>query len=314
MVFTLSGSQQRTQQILRQKALRAYFGMKKYVNTKNVPKSATFKLFDSLIVPVATKRMSNAAVYGDTGRIPLVLSNLKQFVNFFNRLSLLDRNDSNNIARHAFAEQKQLKLPWYTAVQSQLDPRMEYVEEHKTRILPNALLCEKNGQIWFSEAWKNERQLNKKLKFYCSLKENLGFEPYIKQCSHKTSEAIEKLRISSHGLNIEAGRYGAKYQSKHNRCCPTCTDLETLELILELPGEHNPIIEDELHVLKECPLYEDIRTELDNATLTHISSGNLQPLFNEYIVTNLANYINKIFKLRFPKTDPKLESHNRKTM
>ena len=291
--------------------------MKKYVNTKNVPKSATFKLFDSLIVPVATKRTSNAAVYGDTGRIPLVLSTLKQFVNFFNRLSLLERNDSNNIARHAFAEQKQLKLPWYTVVQSltqQLDPRMEYVEEHKTRILPNALLCEKNGQIWFSEAWKNERQLNKKLKFYCSLKENLGFEPYIKQCSHKTSKAIEKLRMSSHGLNIEAGRYGTKYQSKHNRCCPTCTDLETLELILQLPGEHNPIIEDELHVLKECPLYEDIRTELDNATLTHISSGNLQPLFNEYIVTNLANYINKIFKLRFPKTDPQLESHNRKTM
>ena len=48
IVFTLSGSQQRTQQILRQK------GMKKYINTKNVPKSATFKLFDSLIVPVAT--------------------------------------------------------------------------------------------------------------------------------------------------------------------------------------------------------------------------------------------------------------------
>ena len=260
------------------------------------------------------KGTSNAAVYGDTGRIPLVLSILKQFVNFFNCLSLLDRNDSNSIARHAFAEQKQLKLPWYTAVQSltqQLDPRMENVEEHKTRTLPNALLCEKNGQIWFSEAWKNECQLNKKLKFYCSLKENLGLEPYIKQCSHKISKALAKLRMSSHELNIEAGRYGAKYQSKHiNRCCPTCTDLETLELILELPGEHNPIIEDELHVLKACLLYEDISTELDNATLTHISSGNLQPLFNEYSVTNLANYINKIFKLRFPKTDPKLESHN----
>ena len=49
--------------------------------------------------------------------------------------------------------------------------------------------------------------------------------------------------MSSHGLNIEAGRYGAKYQSKHNRCCPTCTDLETLEHILEIP-----IIEEELQV------------------------------------------------------------------
>ena len=83
------------------------------------------------------KGTSNAAVYGDTGRIPLVLSIFKQFVNFFNRLSLLDRNDSNSIARRAFAEQKQPKLPWYKAVQSltrQLDPRKEYVEEHKTRM------------------------------------------------------------------------------------------------------------------------------------------------------------------------------------
>ena len=62
---------------------------------------------------------------------------------------MLNRNDSNSIARYEFAEQKQLKLPWYTAVQpltQQLDPRMEYVEEHKTRILPNALLCEKMGR------------------------------------------------------------------------------------------------------------------------------------------------------------------------
>ena len=178
---------------------------------------------------------------------------MKKYVNTKN---VPKRNDSNSIARQAFAEQKQLKLPWYTAVQAltqRLDPRKEYEEEHKTKILPHALLCEKNGQIWFSEAWKNECQQNKKLKFYCSLKENLGFEPYLKQCSHKTSKAIARLKMSSHGLNIEAGSYGAKYQSKHNRCCPTCTDLEALELNLELPGEHYPIIEDELHVLKECP-------------------------------------------------------------
>ena len=37
------------------------------------------------------KGTSNAAVYGDTGRIPLVLSILKQSVIFFNCLSLLDR-------------------------------------------------------------------------------------------------------------------------------------------------------------------------------------------------------------------------------
>ena len=110
------------------------------------------------------KGTSNAAVYGDTGRIPLVLIILKQFVNFFNRLSLLDRNDSNSIARHAFAEQKQLKLSWYTAVQSltqQLDPRMEYVEDNKTRILTNALLCKKMGKYGSQKHGKMNVNLTK---------------------------------------------------------------------------------------------------------------------------------------------------------
>ena len=56
IVFTLSGSQQRTQKILRQKALRAYFGSRNMSLQRMYPKckSATFKVFDSLIVPVAT--------------------------------------------------------------------------------------------------------------------------------------------------------------------------------------------------------------------------------------------------------------------
>ena len=355
IMFTLSGSLRQTQQILRQKGLRAYFGMKKYINTKNVSKSATFKLFDSLVLPVATygsqiwlpmtkicnvilepksshtqmtyitsdpieklhlsflkwtlgvpKQTSNAAVYGDTGRKPTTLCVLKQFVNFFNRLSLLDKEDSNSIARHAFAEQQRLKLPWYSAALAltrQLDPRKAYSEEHKNKILPNALLCEINAQKWFTEAWKNDCRRNKKLKFYCSIKENLGIEPYLTQCSYKTAKAIARLRMSSHGLNIETGRYGVKQNSKHYRCCPTCTDPDAMELIMALPGEHNPIVEDELHILKDCSLYGEIRRSLDPATLENIASENLKPLFNEVNIKKLANYVNHIFKMRFPKSE-----------
>ena len=109
---------------------------------------------------------------------PLVLSILKQFLNFVNRLRLLDGNDSNSIARHAFAEQKQLNLPWYTAVQAltqQLDPRKEYVEENKTKILPNALLCEKKWVdmvLRSMEKWMSTEQKTEVLLF---IKRKLGF-------------------------------------------------------------------------------------------------------------------------------------------
>ena len=85
---------------------------------------------------------------------------------------------------------------------------------------------------------------------------------------------------------------------------PNITDPEALELIMELPGEHNPIVEDEIHVLKDCPMYENIRMNLNNTILDKLRSGNLYSLFNEDNIKNLANYVNKISKLRFPKKEP----------
>ena len=196
IIFTLSGSLKNTQQVLRQKGLRAYFGMKKYIDLRNVPKLAAFKLYDALVQPVVTygfqiwlpgteiyksivgvkqprstmcnitsdplerlqltflkwsigvsKQNSNAAVYGDCGRKPTIIQIIKQFVDFLNRLTLLDRNDSQSIVRHAFAEQKRLNLPWYTntvQLSERLDPRLSYIVKGRSDMLPNALLCKKN--------------------------------------------------------------------------------------------------------------------------------------------------------------------------
>ena len=132
--------------------IRAYFGMKKYIDLRNVPKLAAFKLYDALMQPVVTygfqiwlpgteicksivgvkqprstmcnitsdplerlhlsflkwsigvsKQTSNAAVYGDCGRKPTIIQITKQFVDFLNRLTLLDRNDSQSIVRQCMS-------------------------------------------------------------------------------------------------------------------------------------------------------------------------------------------------------------------
>ena len=54
IIFTLSGSLKNTQQVLRQKGLRAYFGMKQIYCPKKCPKLAAFKLYDALVQPVVT--------------------------------------------------------------------------------------------------------------------------------------------------------------------------------------------------------------------------------------------------------------------
>ena len=51
-------------------------------------------------------------------------------------------------------------------------------------------------------------------------------------------------------------------------------------------------------------MYENIRMNLNNTILDKLRSGNLYSLFNEDNIKNLANYVNKISKLRFPKKEP----------
>ena len=203
IIFTLSGSLKNTQQVLRQKGLRAYFGMKKYIDLRNVLTLAALKLYDALVQPVVThgfqiwlpgteicksivgvkqpisimgnitsdplervhlsffkwsvsKQTSNAAVYGDCGGKPT-----KQFMDFLNRLTLLDRNGSLSIVRHAFAEQKRLNLPWYTntvQLSESLGPRLSYIVKGRSDMLPNALLCKTNAEKWFKFGHQNSRK------------------------------------------------------------------------------------------------------------------------------------------------------------
>ena len=161
IVFTLSGSLKKAQTNLRQKALRSYFSLKSMVDLRQLKKNIIFKLFDSLILPVASygcqvwlpytntlklltsktegilrqisqdplervhlsflkwtiavgKYTSNAAVWGDSGRYPLAIELLEQLCGYQNHLEQLETDNSPTLVRHAFAEQKTLKLTWYS--------------------------------------------------------------------------------------------------------------------------------------------------------------------------------------------------------
>ena len=168
-----------------------------------------------------SKQTSNAAVYGDCGRKPTIIQIIKQFVDFLNRLTLLDRNDSQSIVRHAFAEQKRLNLPWYTntvQLSVRLDPRLSYIVKGRSDVLPNALLCKTNTEKWFKGVWSSECKENRKLRYYSHIKKDIGLEPYVAHCRHDITKAIARLRTSSHRLNVETGRYGNKSLSLHNKC------------------------------------------------------------------------------------------------
>ena len=309
ITFSLTGSFKVAMSLLRQKALRAYFGLKGEVDLYNIPKTAVFKLLDSLILPVITygveiwitktagfkeisslmkkdnhthlsklaadpierfhfsvlkwtlgvnKGTSNAAIWGDCGRTPLVVNCVKQVTVFFNRLNRQDREESPALVRHAFAEQKKLNLDWFSVMSSTLSSLDENKLEHQ---FFNAKLCQIRAKERFISTWDHERQHNKRLKFYHEIKDSFESEPYLALTSKEGSSCVAKVHMSAHRLKIETGRYGSRSESPVNRLCEFCCDTATMDLMVHLP-EVDPITEDETHFLRTCPRYHISRTNL----------------------------------------------------
>ena len=166
--------------------------------------------------------------------------------------------------------------------------------------LPNSTLVKKRTEEWFKGEWNQAREQSRKLVFYNAIKEEHGFEPYLRPQKHKRVKFIAWLRSSSHFLNIETGRYGLKCDSQHHRACNFCStdDKELLQLLANLPTV-NLIIEDEEHFIRDCPRYEELRSELSPANLELLTKRNYKDLFSEDHVTETSKYIQKLSLMRY---------------
>ena len=98
-----------------------------------------------------------------------------------------------------------------------------------------------------------------KLILYTKIKDN-PLKPHLEKLDFKCSRNITKLRISSHRLRIETGRYENSEKIPRNECtgiCKNCTSTET---------------EDEIHFLLQCPKYNVQRKNLLNQLFTSYPS------------------------------------------
>ena len=97
---------------------------------------------------------------------------------------------------------------------------------------------------------------------------------------------MSRLRVSSHRLEIEAGRWTKTVKTPLvNRKCKMCN-----------------VLEDEFHFILECPLYRDLRTELISKYFWRRPN---MPKFVELCMSEAINrqkkismFIEKAFKIR----------------
>ena len=119
--------------------------------------------------------------------------------------------------------------------------------------------------------WDGKTKTFSKLDFCNKFKTNFSLGKYLlcRDFDRHTCCTFSRFRISAHSLLVEVGRYG-KLKSA-DRCCPFC----------------NNTVEDELHLLFNCRLYDSLR-------LKYFSSvGDISPnsiIDDKFILDILQNF------------------------
>ena len=86
-----------------------------------------------------------------------------------------------------------------------------------------------------------------KLRTYCKIKEHFRYEDYLDDLKVCERRLVTKLRISAHNFRIETGRHTRPITPLEDRKCIQCTS-----------GD----IEDEFHVIINCPRYAEKRLQI----------------------------------------------------
>ena len=218
------------------------------------------------------RKTSNIAVWGETGRYPLLFNACKLSVDYYIRV----RNaDESTLLGKSFIEQKKLNLDWHVNMSNLIDT---YYNDNYTIRIPSTNVL-RSMEKQFSARWSDALHSSNKLDFYRQLKHNFINEYYLKITNFSHRSALTRLRTSSHNLKIERGRYDTPKTPREDRTCDFC------EIKLSIRT-----IENENHLLSDCQLYTTPRNKFQNKTNKHPADV-ISESRDLYEIAELARFI-----------------------
>lgn len=274
IIFSSNGSFKNACNALYDKALKAFYMLKQIQPHHNV--KLALKLFDTLVFPILSyggvvwgplyahktnvtnfmnicnespieklntkmckyilgvhRKSTNDAVRAELGRFPLLIAVLNNSYRYFDRMK---KAPANSLVKISCMDEELLSRDssWYNSMIKLIN-----VFNQSRSFLSDM----KNVyQITWS---KNLNSTSGKLRTYKRFKKTFSLENYIVQFPLHLRRNLSKLRISSHNLAIETGRYGKKSNtSSDKRLCFNCKNAES-----------------EFHFLLECDLYVNERKD-----------------------------------------------------
>ena len=139
----------------------------------------------------------------------------------------------------------------------------------------------------FKQTWFNGVKSESSLNLFLRYKNDIQFEKHLDILPIDKRAALSRLRLSSHKLLIETGRYANRSLERNERKCTFC-DMNDLE--------------DEYHFVLVCPVYADLRKKYLKKYFYKKRSVHkfieLMSTKNNSILKNLSKFVLEAFKCR----------------
>lgn len=320
-VMTSKGTYRKGIENLASKGLKSVCSLNNIIKDMCIPLKMTFDLFDTYVTSVLNyccelwgfssadniERLhrkflkqklgvkmatSNNGLYGETGRLPLIISRKIRIIKYWfkliscydnncilyaiyvNMLRKCDNNESNWLSNI----KEMLRQTGFNDVWLFRDSVINvkcFIAQFRLRL-----------KDIYTTQWRETVNTSSGLSLYREIKTVFEISDYLAVLDNfKHRQAISKMRLSSHKLNIERGRYTRI--PRQDRKCELCNRND---------------IEDEYHFMIVCDVYSDLRRDYIPPYYTNRPSMfkfvKLLNVKSKQLLHKIAVYIIKASKLR----------------
>lgn len=229
---------------------------------------------------------SNMSVYGELGRFPMFIYRYIRIIKFWTKVLYSD-NILVQTLYNSLVESHN-KTNWAYKVKHLLDQfGFSYVWDSPSTVDMKTfhLIFGERVKDVFIQKWYTAISSSTKYNTYSAYKQNFTFEKYMDLLPSKYRISLSKLRLSSHKLQIEIGRYSRN--DRNQRVCLICNS-----------GD----IEDEYHFIIVCPVYNQLRSlYIKRYYYSRPSVYKFTEMMNsnkKIVIKNVAKFIYNAFNLR----------------
>ena len=172
-------------------------------------------------------------------------------------------------------------------------------------ILPPPAAARSHFAETFIAHWREELLHQPKMSFYSSTKLDFHEEPFtLSPAAEQVSQAkYRKASVKQPWPTcVETGRYRKNQSqsppSKTDRACRFCHSIDNIYWLEQLPFFEDPILENEVHVVTECPGYHNIRLTLSDNLKSLIMLRAFSNIMTSHHAAEFGKYLTDSQRLR----------------